>query len=124
MSQPSKFLLTDSQIPTVWVNVLPALPEPLDPPLNPQTRAPLGPQDLLPIFPMELIEQEFSPKPEIDIPGEVMDIYRLWRATGGKCPLPRPECRFPAWARTPVRSVPSERSEAGPVGRAARGFAD
>jgi tryptophan synthase beta chain len=30
---------------------------------------------------MELIEQEFSPKPEIDIPGEVMDIYRLWRAT-------------------------------------------
>jgi tryptophan synthase beta chain len=30
---------------------------------------------------MELIEQEFSPKPLIDIPGEVMDIYRLWRAT-------------------------------------------
>ncbi len=30
---------------------------------------------------MELIEQEFSPKPEIDIPGEVMDIYSLWRAT-------------------------------------------
>ncbi len=30
---------------------------------------------------MELIEQEFSPKPSIDIPGEVMDIYRLWRAT-------------------------------------------
>ena len=30
---------------------------------------------------MELIEQEFSPQPEIDIPGEVMDIYRLWRPT-------------------------------------------
>jgi len=30
---------------------------------------------------MELIQQEFSPQPEIDIPGEVMDIYRLWRAT-------------------------------------------
>jgi tryptophan synthase beta chain len=30
---------------------------------------------------MELIQQEFSPLPEIDIPGEVMDIYRLWRAT-------------------------------------------
>jgi tryptophan synthase beta chain len=25
--------------------------------------------------------QEFSPQAEIDIPGEVMDIYRLWRAT-------------------------------------------
>jgi len=81
MSEPSKFLLPDSQIPTVWMNVLPLLAEPLAPPLNPQTQAPLTPQDLQPIFPMELIEQEFSPKPEIDIPGEVLDIYRLWRAT-------------------------------------------
>ncbi len=81
MSEHSKFLLADSQIPTAWVNVLPSLPEPLAPPLNPQTRAPLGPEDLLPLFPMEVIEQEFSPKPYIDIPGEVLDIYRLWRAT-------------------------------------------
>uniref|UniRef100_Q01UH5 Tryptophan synthase beta chain n=1 Tax=Solibacter usitatus (strain Ellin6076) TaxID=234267 RepID=Q01UH5_SOLUE len=81
MSEHSKFLLADSQIPTAWVNVLPSLPEPLDPPLHPATREPLTPQDLLPIFPMELIEQEFSPQPLIDIPGEVMDIYRLWRAT-------------------------------------------
>jgi tryptophan synthase beta chain len=77
----SKFLLADSQIPTAWVNVLPSLSEPLSPPLNPQTRQPIGPQDLAAIFPMELIEQEFSAKPLIDIPGEVMDIYRLWRAT-------------------------------------------
>jgi tryptophan synthase beta chain len=49
--------------------------------LHPATQAPLGPADLAPIFPMEVIEQEFSPKPHIDIPGEVMDIYRLWRAT-------------------------------------------
>jgi len=81
MPEHTKFLLADGQIPSAWVNVLPALPEPLDPPLHPQTRTPLTPQDLLPIFPLELIEQEFSPKPEIDIPGEVMDIYRLWRAT-------------------------------------------
>jgi tryptophan synthase beta chain len=81
MDQPCKFLLADSQIPAAWVNVLPSLSEPLSPPLNPQTRQPIGPQDLAAIFPMELIEQEFSPKPLIDIPGEVMDIYRLWRAT-------------------------------------------
>jgi tryptophan synthase beta chain len=81
MSEHSKFLLADSQIPGTWVNVLPSLKEPLAPPLNPQTREPLTPQDLLPIFPMELIQQEFSPLPEIDIPGEVMDIYQLWRAT-------------------------------------------
>ena len=81
MEEHSKFLLADSQIPSVWVNVLPSLKEPLEPPLHPATRGPLTPQDLLPIFPMELIEQEFSPKPEIDIPGEILDIYRLWRAT-------------------------------------------
>ena len=81
MSEPSKFLLADSRIPSAWVNVLPSLPEPLEPPLHPGTRAPLTPADLLPIFPMELIEQEFSPHPLVDIPGEVMDIYRLWRAT-------------------------------------------
>jgi tryptophan synthase beta chain len=81
MSQYSKFLLTDGQVPAAWINVLPALKEPLDPPLNPQTRQPLGPADLQAIFPMSLIEQEFSPKPEIDVPGEVMDIYRLWRPT-------------------------------------------
>jgi tryptophan synthase beta chain len=81
MSAQSKFLLADSQIPAAWINVLPSLPEPLDPPLHPATRSPLTPQDLQPLFPMELIEQEFSPKREIDIPGEVMDIYRLWRAT-------------------------------------------
>jgi tryptophan synthase beta chain len=81
MPETSKFLLADSQIPSAWVNVLPSLPEPLSPPLHPATQKPLGPEDLAPIFPMEVIEQEFSPKPAIDIPGEVMDIYRLWRAT-------------------------------------------
>ena len=81
MSEFSKFLLTDAQIPTVWVNILPALKEPLAPPLNPGTRQPIGPADLAAIFPMALIEQEFSPKPEIDIPGEVLDIYKLWRST-------------------------------------------
>jgi tryptophan synthase beta chain len=77
----AKFILTDDQIPTAWVNILPALPEPMEPPLNPGTLKPLGPEDLQAIFPMALIEQEFSPQPEIDIPGEVLDIYRLWRPT-------------------------------------------
>ncbi len=81
MSETCKFLLSDAQIPAAWINVLPFLPEPLAPPLHPGTLQPIGPADLAPLFPMELIEQEFSPQPLIDIPGEVMDIYRLWRAT-------------------------------------------
>ncbi len=81
MSEVSKYVLTDKQIPSTWINVLPALPEPMAPPMHPGTHQPLTPADLAPIFPMSLIEQEFSPRPEIDIPGEVLDIYRLWRPT-------------------------------------------
>jgi tryptophan synthase beta chain len=77
----TKFLMSDDQIPTSWVNVLPLLKEPLDPPLDPATRKPLSPEALTPIFPMALIEQEMSSLPVIDIPGEVLDIYRLWRPT-------------------------------------------
>lgn len=81
MPDPVKYLLRDDQIPSCWVNVLPALKQPMEPPLHPATHKPLTAEDLLPIFPMALIEQEFSPRPEIDIPGEVLDIYRLWRPT-------------------------------------------
>jgi len=77
----TKFILTDDEIPSAWLNVLPLLKQPLDPPLNPATHQPIAPDALAAIFPMSLLEQEFSPKPEIDIPGEVLDIYRLWRPT-------------------------------------------
>ncbi|HEX8753223.1 MAG TPA: TrpB-like pyridoxal phosphate-dependent enzyme, partial [Solirubrobacterales bacterium] len=77
----TKFLLDESRIPTSWVNLLPDLPgEPL-PPLNPGTGQPAGPEDLTPIFPMGLIEQEVSTTPEVEIPEEVREIYKLWRPT-------------------------------------------
>jgi len=81
MSDSTKFVLSEKQIPSVWTNVVPHLPKPMPPPLHPGTHQPLGPQDLAPIFPMAIIEQEVSVQPEIDIPGEVLDIYRLWRPT-------------------------------------------
>ena len=81
MPHLAKFVLPDKEIPNYWANVLPSLKEPMEMPIHPGTRQPLAPGDLAPIFPMALIEQEFSPKPEIDIPGPVMDIYRLWRPT-------------------------------------------
>ena len=79
--EPVKFLLNERDIPTHWINLLPDLPgEPL-PPLNPGTREPAGPDDLMPIFPMGLIQQEVSPEPEIEIPEEVREVYKLWRPT-------------------------------------------
>jgi tryptophan synthase beta chain len=79
--ETTKFLLPESEIPTHWVNLLPDLPgEPL-PPLHPGTKEPAGPDDLSPIFPMALIMQEVSMEPEIEIPEEVRDAYKLWRPT-------------------------------------------
>src|SRR5258708_6203336 len=77
----TKFLLTEDRIPTHWVNLLPDLPGDTLPPLHPQTKQPVFPSDLSAIFPMALIEQEVSAAPEIEIPEEVRDAYKLWRPT-------------------------------------------
>ena len=76
-----RFDLAAEKLPTAWFNALPRLPEPLQPPLHPGTREPVGPDDLAPLFPMALIEQEMTGAPWIDIPGEVLDVLRLWRPT-------------------------------------------
>ena len=81
MAEQHKYLMDESKIPDRWVNIAADLPgEPL-PPLNPGTGQPLGPEDLAPLFPMGLIEQEVSMEPEIEIPEEVREAYRLWRPT-------------------------------------------
>src|SRR3954451_10604746 len=79
MSEPTKFLLREEQIPTHWVNLLPDLPGDPIPPLNPGTGQPAGPDDLTPIFPMGLIQQEVSPEPEGEIPDAGREAYRLYR---------------------------------------------
>jgi tryptophan synthase beta chain len=76
-----KYQLTETELPTHWINLLPDLPgEPL-PPLNPATMEPAGPDDLSPIFPMGVIQQEVSMEPEVEIPDEVREVYKLWRPT-------------------------------------------
>jgi len=75
----TKFILGEKDIPNAWYNIQPDLPVPMAPPLHPGTGKPLVPADLAPLFPMALIEQEMSQKRWIDIPGEVLDIYKLWR---------------------------------------------
>ncbi len=74
-----KYLLNDNDIPDQWYNILADLPEPMEPPLNPQTHNPVGPEDLSAIFPDALIAQEVSSERYIDIPDEVLQYYRQWR---------------------------------------------
>ncbi|MDO9098287.1 MAG: TrpB-like pyridoxal phosphate-dependent enzyme, partial [Candidatus Methanoperedens sp.] len=77
--QQTKILLDENDIPKKWYNILPDMPTPLSPPLNPATKEPVSPKDLAAIFPMELIRQEMSQDRFIAIPDEIRDIYALWR---------------------------------------------
>ena len=83
MGAQTKFQLPRGGDPhQLGVNPLADLPgDPPPPPLSPATGEPAGPDDLAPIFPMGLIEQEVSTEPDVPIPDEVRDIYRLWRPT-------------------------------------------
>ncbi|MFW2369096.1 MAG: TrpB-like pyridoxal phosphate-dependent enzyme [Desulforhopalus sp.] len=74
-----KIILRDDEMPTQWYNVVPDLPNGLQPPLDPETREPMGPDKLGAVFPMGLLEQEMSPERFIDIPGEVLEILKIWR---------------------------------------------
>jgi tryptophan synthase beta chain len=81
VSERTKVTLDESDIPRQWYNVIPDLPAPPPPPLHPGTLQPVGPQDLAPLFPMELIRQEVATDSYIDIPADVLEVYRLWRPT-------------------------------------------
>lgn len=76
---PHRINLDEHEMPTTWYNVIPDLPAPPPPPLHPGTHEPVGPDDLAPLFPMGLIEQEVTTDRYVEIPGEVLDVYRVWR---------------------------------------------
>jgi tryptophan synthase beta chain len=84
VSERTRFDLSPDDIPTAWLNLLPVMAQsgiaPL-PPLHPGTKEPVTPDLLAPLFAEALIMQEVSTDEWIDVPGEVIDAYRLWRPT-------------------------------------------
>jgi tryptophan synthase beta chain len=81
MTDQTKFLLQESDLPKAWYNIQADLPFDLPPVLHPGTKQPVGPGDFAPLFPMTLILQEVSKERYIDIPEPVRDVYKLWRPT-------------------------------------------
>ena len=79
MENTRRILLSEKEMPTQWYNIIADMPNKPLPPLNPATRQPIGPEDLAPIFPMGLIEQEVSQERYIDIPDEVLELYKSYR---------------------------------------------
>jgi tryptophan synthase beta chain len=75
-----KIILDENELPKQWYCILPDLPRPLPPIIDPATREP-GPGIVPKIFPKEILGQEFSQDRWVDIPEEVREVYRLWRPT-------------------------------------------
>ena len=74
-----KILLDESQLPTQWYNVVPDLPSPPPPPLHPGTLQPVGPTTSRRCSRWTSSLQEVTGERFVDIPGEVLDVYKLWR---------------------------------------------
>ena len=75
-----RIMLDEEEIPKQWYCILPDLPKPLPPTIEPDKKAP-GPGIVPLIYPKEIIAQEFSKERWIDIPEEVLEKYLYWRPT-------------------------------------------
>lgn len=81
MGDQYKYILSEKEIPSAWYNINPDMPISPGPVLNPVTHQPATPEFLSALFPMRFIEEAVSTERYLDIPGPVLDVYRLWRPT-------------------------------------------
>ena len=81
MSDQTRFILNESDLPKYWYNINADSPVPPTPVLHPGTMEPVTPDFLSVLFPMDLILQVISTERYIEIPEEVREIYRLYRPT-------------------------------------------
>jgi len=79
MKKSTKISLSEKEMPHQWYNIVADMPNKPMPPLHPVTREPIGPDALAAVFPMELIKQEVSSERYIDIPEEVLNLYKIYR---------------------------------------------
>jgi len=71
----ARILLEPNEVPKEWVNILPDLPLPMTPLINPMDGMPAPPELAFAIFPKECVMQEVSKERMIPIPKELREIY-------------------------------------------------
>ncbi|MGQ4872894.1 MAG: TrpB-like pyridoxal phosphate-dependent enzyme [Promethearchaeia archaeon] len=78
----ARIFLDPKEIPKEWVNILPDLPTPMTPLVNPMDGKPAPPELAFAIFPKECVLQEISQEPVIPIPDILREIYaKTYRPT-------------------------------------------
>jgi tryptophan synthase beta chain len=79
MSERTKFILEEKDLPQAWYNINPDMPADPGPVLHPGTKQPVTPDFLGVLFPMQFVMQAVSGERWIEIPEPVREVYRLWR---------------------------------------------
>jgi tryptophan synthase beta chain len=74
-SYGARVVLQPNEIPKEWVNILPDLPSPMTPLINPVDGKPAPPELALVIFPKECVMQEVSQEPIISIPKDLREVF-------------------------------------------------
>lgn len=78
----ARIFLDPGEVPKEWINIVPDLPSPMTPLINPMDGKPAPPELAFAIFPKECVMQEVSQEPLIPIPNELREIYaRTYRPT-------------------------------------------
>ena len=71
----ARILLEPNEVPKEWINILPYLPLPITPLINPMDGMPAPPELAFAIFPKECVIQEVSQERTIPIPKELRELY-------------------------------------------------
>ncbi len=71
----ARVLLEPSEVPKEWINILPDLPSPMTPLVNPMDCKPIPPEMAFAMFPKECVLQEVSQESTIPIPKELREIF-------------------------------------------------
>lgn len=77
-----RFILTESEIPTTWYNIVADMKNKPRPILHPGTKQPMKAEDLYPIFAKAVSDQEMNQTDAfIEIPEAVREEYKKYRCT-------------------------------------------
>jgi tryptophan synthase beta chain len=79
MTDRTRFILTEEELPKAWYNINPDMPVSPGPVLHPATKVPVTPDFLMALFPEKFVMEAVSMDRFIEIPEPVRDVYKLYR---------------------------------------------
>nr|WP_042187104.1 TrpB-like pyridoxal phosphate-dependent enzyme [Kibdelosporangium sp. MJ126-NF4]CEL17809.1 Tryptophan synthase beta chain like [Kibdelosporangium sp. MJ126-NF4]CTQ90967.1 Tryptophan synthase beta chain like (EC 4.2.1.20) [Kibdelosporangium sp. MJ126-NF4] len=75
----TKIILDEAELPTKWYNIVADLPNRPPRPLHPRTHEPMSAAGMSALTATELLKQDGSTERWIEIPDDVLRVYRQWR---------------------------------------------